>query len=357
MNTIPSTFSEKLPSYTVLGGGDAARISGVSAVVLNRAGRIWKRPVFEELEKCGFDAIVSIEGSQEQYGLEELMAGFPRLMFILVPKDVCTGCKINIAAHEIKSPLFFVLWDDQRLSGIKAERINERLLKTNEELARDFSLGRASGKERPYKRFCTVPLIQNNELQAIPTMNVPVQTRKSFECSPFTAEKDDFPTLYPYDAAGVYDRARFIELGGFDTAITNPYWQTMDMGMRAWLWGEEIRCDKPIRLRIDGTGAREEASADESYRRFYLKNLAPAYRAVRPLAAAMRGTERPPSAKGGAEASLPLVRFIPFMVRSRMGFSPAWRLFSAIRAWVKENKNRFQTDSRSLIRRWQEFLR
>ena len=350
MNTIPSTFSEKLPSYTVLGGGSESGgggeftpISGVSVVVLNRSGRIWKRSVFEELEKCGFDAIVSIEGSQEQYGLEELIAGFPRLMFILVPKDACTGCKINIAAHEVKSPLFFVLWDDQRISGIKAERINDRLLKTNEELARDFSLHRISGKERPYKRFCTVPLIQNNELQAIPTMNIPIQTRKSFECSPFIAEHDDFPTLYPYDAAGVYDRARFIELGGFDTAITNPYWQYMDMGMRAWLWGEEIRCDKPIRLRTDGTGSREEASADESYRRFYLKNLAPVYRT---------GT----AAISSAEASLPLIRFIPFMLKSGMGFSPAWRLFSAIRDWVKEHKNRFQTDSRSLIRRWQEFL-
>ncbi|MDR2601783.1 MAG: hypothetical protein LBC53_04945 [Spirochaetaceae bacterium] len=326
MNTTLSTFSENFPPYTVLGGG-AGGSSGVSAVLLNRSPRIGRKSVFEDLEKCGFDGIVSLEGSEERYGLEELSASFPKVKFILPQKETSTGCKINIAANEIKSPLFFVLWDDMRLSGIKAERINGRLLKTKEELS-----GK-SGGDYWYKRVCTVPLIQNKDLRTLPTIAFPIFSSKNFDCSQLTPESGDFPTVYPYDGVGVYDRLRFIGLGGFDLEIENPYWQMIDFGMRAWMWGEEILCDKLIRIRFAGNPLQERASADESYMRFYLKTIAP-------------------KCSGEGKAFLPIWRFFPFVLRNRVQLSLAWKLFLEARLWASGNSKRFRRDCRSVVKNW-----
>ncbi|MDR2521656.1 MAG: hypothetical protein LBC72_03765 [Spirochaetaceae bacterium] len=330
MNTIPSTFSEKFPPYTVLGEGIRANTSGVAAVLLNRAGRIGRRTVFEELSKYGFETIVSVEGAEEHYGLEELAGRFENVVFILLQKPASTGCKINIAAHEVKSPLFFVVWDDMRLSGINAERISSRLLVPAD--------GNACGIAG-YKRLCTVPLVHYKaDGRPIPTMNVPHAFKKTFESSFTTPDADDFPTLYPYDAAGIYDRARFIALGGFDPAMDNPYWQYLDFGLRAWLWGEEIRCDRPVRLRYEGGHPAEQAAADDSYRRFFLKNLA----AV--------------SVPKDGGAHLPLRRFPAFAVKSTLTPAAAFRLFLEIRRWVRENSGRFRFTVRDVLNVWREFL-
>ncbi|MDR0551828.1 MAG: hypothetical protein LBG72_07400 [Spirochaetaceae bacterium] len=395
MNTIPSTFSGRLPPYTVVGAEADKNLSGVSAVVLPRRGRMGRRAFFEELEKCGFDLIVSVEnstgGGAVAGGVEELYALSGAARFLLIDEKVSVGAKINAAASEVKSPLFFVLWDDQRISGIKAERIHERLkigLKppANAAPQNEMPVSQAAAPDifsSAYKRLCTVPVMQNQALETVPTMNVPVAAadfaskktsffstnasskksagktgffrgKNTFECVPILPEYDEFPTLYPFDAAGVYDRARFIRLGGFDDALDSPYWQYLDLGLRAWLWGEEIRCDKPLRLSVEGQIHREDTTADASYRRFFLKNLAPVFRrsekkiTLETIAAASEGIVSE-STDGGV---LPLVYFFPFALKSGMGIKTSWRLFSGIRHWVKDNSSRFVTDSRTLFRNW-----
>jgi hypothetical protein len=72
MNTIPTTFNAALPSYTAVGGNGRRASTGLSAVVLNRGGRYDRFGLFDELEKAGFDYVISIEGEQKRYDLEEL---------------------------------------------------------------------------------------------------------------------------------------------------------------------------------------------------------------------------------------------------------------------------------------------
>ncbi|MDR3324522.1 MAG: hypothetical protein LBS82_00845, partial [Spirochaetaceae bacterium] len=292
MNTTRTTFNDgesrrrrraalsdnPLPAYTVVGGKERGGDTGLSAILLNRGSRYPRRSLFAELEKAGFDAIVSIELSVETYDLDALSTQFPSVTFILLPGSLNVGCQINIAASEVKGPLFFVLWNDLKfLYGGCAAKIVERLLVPFDKAAEGAAYGGAA-KTRMFKRFCTVPVFQNPDFEALPTASNPVLIKKTLELAPSTPEKEDAPTLYPYDAVGVYDKQRFLELGGFDRGMRNEYWQLLDLGFRAWLWGEEIRCTQFIRLRHEGPIKIEDSSADESKRRFTLKNLSPVLR-------------------------------------------------------------------------------
>jgi hypothetical protein len=142
------------------------------------------------------------------------------------------------------------------------------------------------------------------------------------------------PSLYPFDGVGLYDRDRFVRLGGFDGAIQNPYWQLMDFGCRAHLWGEEIRCTQLIRLSYDGEAIPEDTTADAGYRRFYLRNLAPVFR--------------------NDKAHLPLRLFPGYLFKTGEAPSTAWGEFSENRRWVGANSSRFQRDAHILTGLWEQ---
>ncbi|MCL2130206.1 MAG: hypothetical protein FWH35_07630 [Treponema sp.] len=345
MNTTLSTFRNTLPSYTAVGGNERRSSTGLSAVVLNRGGRYPRYTLFEDLEKAGFDYIISMEGSSSRYDLEALSNDFPFVRFILLKDTVSHGEEINLAALELSSPLFFVLWNDLRIlrSG-GADRMAERLLS---------AVGDA-GNKNVYKRLCTTPLIQDGRSETMPTLIVPAllpegnspakagQKENRFAYNPKTVVKtirfvslgEGLPSLYPFDGIGIYDRERFVRLGGFDPSIKKFYWQLMDFGFRSNLWGEEIAVTQKIKLSYEGAFPEEDVTADESCFRFFLKNLTPVFR--------------------GDYAHIPLGRF-PGYLKKRGSLSAAWEEFSAARDWVKANKYRFTSDARTLADRWVNF--
>jgi len=318
MNTIPTTFNENLPSYTAVGGNERRASTGLSAVILNRGGRYPRHSFFEELEKLGFDNVLSIENSSVRYDLESLSSGFPFVRFILPQEHLSRGEEINLAASELSCPLFFVLWNDLRfLRSGGAERMAERLL------------AGAHGEKNIYKRLCTTPLIQDARSETMPTLIVPAlvpekKTEKVIKTIPFVPRKEGQLTLYPFDGIGIYDRERFIRLSGFDPYIKNSYWQLMDFGFRSSLWGEEIASTSLIKLSYDGLVPEEDSTADEGFLRFFLKNLAPVFK--------------------GDHAHIPLRRF-PGYLKRRGGLLAAWDEFSSARAWVKTNRFRFSSDA------------
>jgi hypothetical protein len=315
-----------MTSYTAVGGAERNASTGLSAILLNRGGRYPRRTLFQELEKIGFDYIISMEGSPEHYDLEELSGRFPSVRFILLKETITTGEQINLAVSELSSPLFFVLWNDLRLlHGGGAAKITSRI-------AADPAEGEGRGDAPPYRRLCTVPVIQNSRYETLPTMISPAFSRRTLKTLPFAPLREGAPTLYPFDGVGIYDRERFVRLGGFDGTLKNLHWQLMDFGFRAYLWGEEIRCTQLVRLCYDGEVPAEDSTAEASYRRFYLKNLAPVFR--------------------GDSAHIPLRRFPGYFART--GFDPfaAWEDFSAARKWVRTNRYRFRTDAQIITDRW-----
>jgi hypothetical protein len=326
MNTIPTIFKDALPSYTAVGGSARGNATGVSAILLNRGGRYPRRTLFTELEKAGFDYVVSLEGPQDRYDLEELCCRFSFVRFIILKENISLGEQINLAVSEIESPLFLALWNDLRiLYGASAEKIASWFL-----------------QEGGGKRFCTVPVIQAPRSGTLPTLTAPALYRsrlpwksreavKSLRFPPLTEAQ---PTLYPFDGVGLYDRERFVRLGGFDRSMANPHWQLMDLGFRAHLWGEEIRSTQLIRLSYDGEPFPEDTTTDAGYRRFYLRNLAPVFRKD--------------------AAHIPLSLFASYYCRTGGGPVAAWKEFTENRLWVRDNARRFKQDARSLATLWKQ---
>jgi hypothetical protein len=326
MSTIPTIFNETLPSYTAVGGKERFASTGISAVLLNRSGRYPRRTFFQELEKTGFDYVISIESSPERYDMEELSGRFPYVRFILLRREISLGEQINLAASELDSPLFFVLWNDLKIfAGGGSRRMAERLSGGQEEPKE------AEEKKRPFKRLCTVPVIQNSRFEIIPTVIAPMVFRKKVRTT-FFPPGEGLPSLYPFDGVGIYDRDRFIQLGGFDSTLKNTHWQFMDFGFRAHLWGEEISLTQQIRLSYDGEIPAEDNTTEASYRRFYLKNLAPVFR--------------------GDYAHLPLRRFPGYLFRSGEDPFAAWEDFSESRRWVRTNRFRWRCDAHTITERW-----
>ncbi|MDR2900877.1 MAG: hypothetical protein LBV20_05105 [Treponema sp.] len=329
MNIIPTIFNHALPSYTVVGGIQKAGSTGLSAILLNRGGRYPRRTLFQELEKSGFDYIVSIEGLEERYDVEDLSSRFPSVKFILLKQALSIGEQINLAVSEIPSPLFFVLWNDIRiLHGGGAAKIAERMLRDEHDL---FS---AEHNQSAYKRLCTVPVIQNSQFETLPTCMSPAFYKKSLKTVPSSTSKEGGISLYPFDGVGIYDRERFIQLGGFDPTLSAPHWQLMDFGFRSWLWGETIASTQLVRMSYDGDIPSEDSTAEESYKRFYLKNIAPVFR--------------------GDLAHIPLRRYLSYVRKSGDGVFEAWEDFSAAREWVEINQYRFKSDAQTLIEHWEK---
>jgi hypothetical protein len=294
-------------------------------VLLNRGGRYPRRTLFQELEKTGFDYIISIEQT-ERYDIEELSARFPFVRFILLKEAISPGEQINLAVSELSSPLFFVLWNDLRIlhSG-GAARMADRLYCSTEDIR--------SGKTGPNKRLCTTPVIQNSRFETLPTQIAPALYRGAVKPVFFATQREGTPTLYPFDGVGIYDRDRFIKLGGFDNGLKNPYWQLMDFGFRSYLWGEEILSTQHVRLSYNGEIPLSDSTAGENYRRFYLKNLAPVFR--------------------GDRAEIPFRRFLPYLARSGKDPFLTWADFAEGRSWVRTNRHRFRKDARALVELWE----
>jgi hypothetical protein len=328
MNTIPSIFNEKIIPYTAVGGKERIASTGISAVILNRQGFFQRRSFFQELEKTGFDNVFSIETAAPHYDIEELSSRFPFVRFILPENEINLGEQINLAASEIESPLFFVLRSDMKIvAGGTARRMAERLSVSQEEIDEN-------GEKRPgFKRLCTVPVLVNSNYEVFPSLVSPVTHRRKMKTVFFEPHAEGDLSLYPFDGIGIYDRRRFINMGGYDTTLKNIHWQLMDFGFRAFLWGEEIALNLQLKLSCDAGIPVENYTVEDSYRRFYLKNLAPVFRSD--------------------YAHLPLYRFLSFFGKSGGDIFSAWDEFSESRKWVTKNKFRWRCDARDVTKRWE----
>jgi len=325
MNIIPTIFNEIITPYTAVGGKERIASTGISAVVLNPPG-LPRRAFFQELEKTGFDNIISIESCVPHYDIEELSGRFPFVRFILPEKELNFGEQINLAASEIESPLFFVLRSDMKIiAGGTARRMAERLSASQDETDnKEINTG--------FKRLCTIPLIMNSNYEALPSLIAPMTKNRKIRTFFLDGQNEGDLSLYPFDGIGIYDRQRFINSGGFDTTLKQTHWQLMDFGFRAHLWGEEISLNLHFKLAYENELPLEDYSQGESYKRFYLKNIAPVFR--------------------NDHAHLPLYRFPGFLLKSGEDIISARNEFKEVRKWVTINKYRWKSDARAVINKW-----
>jgi hypothetical protein len=287
----------------------------VSLVILDRGPRLFRGETLRDFDRLGFDSIICVEESGELLDIEAQCQRFPRLRFLLLEAVVDPGTRINLAIRESQSPFVFVLWNDMSLStaGLSG-RFFERLIEQNQ--------------------LCTAPFLTTGKGVVMPTAATPALHRANLKILPLVAARDGSKSLYPFDYCGIYSREKFILLGGFDGRLASPWWQRLDLGFRAWLWGEEIRLSQALRVAYEDEPPTEDSTVDEDYKWFWLKNLAPQFR--------------------GDSAALPGYRFSGYLASRRWHLLKAWKEFRAAREWIGLNRFRFRSDASSLVDLWED---
>lgn len=320
-NIIPTTFNERKVSHTIIGGMQYRgqnRVEDFCVIVLNR-GRKYYRPLFfEQLLAEGFTSVISIESDADTGNdMESLTGKYPQVRFLFPQEKLTIGEMINLGFAETTAPYIMVIWNDAHIpSGSFTERLLEKVKQEH--------------------LFCAAPVLANARGEAVPNQIVPGLNGNRFSTEQLPCIKNKTATIYPYDFMGIYSRNRCMQLGGFDYTIQNPYWQNLDLGFRAYLWGESIRILTSFRIHYEGEPPPENISVDDSYRQFYLKNLAPE--------------------RADGEAVIPFKLFLSYLHNSGLNPLHAWQHFSAARRWTELNKARFKTTARALIEHWEPFI-
>jgi len=318
MSTIPTTSKTLRIPYTIVGGGKIDRSLRVnpplSILLLHRGSRPYRQEFFKELVQVGNIEVISIEPKTSTYDIDALSLKYPQIKFLLLHEQVSRGEQINIGMKESESDFVLVLWSDMKISSPLSPQLLHRLVSS--------------------ERLCTVPVLQNTKLETVPSVMIPAFQRRLLKVIPLPPRKNGVKTIFPFDYCGLYNKERFLLTGGYDFMIHNPYWQKMDFGFRAHMWGERIECETGFRIRYLSPEPSEDTTADESYRQFFLKNLT-----VRFV---------------GDRGEIPWRRFLPYYLRSGSPIFTAYREFKKVRQWAQLNKYRFSRDAREVTELWEE---
>jgi hypothetical protein len=283
----------------------------LTMLILSRGDRLYRAELLRDLEARGVGEILWIESDAPSPDVESLAHDFPDVRFLLLKAPCTIGERVNIGIGESRAPLVLVLWSDTRLESLAS---------------RSFDVLERSGV------LCTVPLALTPQHERIPTLQTPLLKRRRFLVSFRVPQAEGEATLFPFDFCGIYNRQRFEQTGGFDPHIANPYWQKLDFGMRAHLWGERLLGSLSTSLLYTGSPPEEETTPDEGYKLFWLKNLAVRVR--------------------GEVGVIPGRRALEYMTRSDTGPLFAIKEFRAVRAWVRTHRVRFRRDVKDLIAHW-----
>lgn len=313
MNTTVS-ISNMESSYTVVGsdGIETRPFDGITIVLLSRGGRPFRKDQIHKLVSLNVSEIISVESSGSD--MDQLSKSIPQLKCIIISNEKSVGEKINIAVRESSGSHVLVMWDDMDLQIIG-------------------KTGRLFAMAAEQQVLCSIPVLMNSRKESIPIRLAPMFSGHKLEIVPLGSVKNETPTLYPFDYCGIYNRKKFLLTNGFDTEITSPYWQKLDFGFRAFLWGEKILCYTGIKIAYQNEIPNEDASISNSYKRFFLKNLALVYK--------------------GDSCHLSLISIIRFHLKSGMSLFNSIADYKSTRKWVKDNKYRFRMDPYSLTELWE----
>ncbi len=317
MNSIPLTFDEHQIKRTVIGGSNL-NISdslNISVILLNTSGSHLKTHIFENLLECKFQSIVSIEHDSDNFSLDDMSKRFPSIKFIIPLEKTSDGELINLAMSEVQSDYVLVLRDSLNIP------VSTILPHLAENLTQNGT-------------YCIVPRLFDAAKNEIPCSFKPVYGKGRFLIESSTAISDGAKTLYPFDYVALYNRTKFIQLGGFDWTITSPYWQILDLSLRSWLFGEKTRLTSKLQFNYIEEPPVEDRTFTLSYLRYYLKNELPIIRF--------------------GHGYIKKASFLSFFFRSSCGALEAWRQYSAARTWVEKNKYKFTIDLQQLIESWDE---
>lgn len=118
------------------------------------------------------------------------------------------------------------------------------------------------------------PIIFNMDKELIPTVRIPKLSAN--EVDPLSAMPgyETETTLYPFLGLGLYNRALFQRIRGYDEEIYGAYWQALDFGIRCWLYGHPILSVNELAFIFDKKhSVIEDRTENTGIGRFYAKAL------------------------------------------------------------------------------------
>lgn len=300
---------------TIFGGKESTPDvkMGISVILLNKSWSNYRVKMIENLMRCGFSQIVSIETDPENYNIEDFSHRFPFVKFIFPLEKTTDGELINIGMSEVNTDYVLVLRDSLDFSTeIISPTLASRLTENGD--------------------YCISPRLVSKNDVAFPVLFSPVVHKGKLEIESTSVVNDGLHNLFPLDYIGLYNRKKFIELGGFDYTLRESYWQNLDMAFRAWLWGEKTVFSTAFSLSYSDEVPLLDSTPSQYSNRFYLKNLVPRYDADHGI--------------------ISRASFFVFFRHSSCGLFEALAQFKEARCWVSENKYRYKRDVVDLVENW-----
>jgi len=187
--------------------------------------------------------------------ITELRMSFPSISFIVFTQPVSVANMINVMANECFTTYFFVTRSDTQVIHFDFESILMQFRKID-------------------KPALLAPVLLNKADEHIPVVQVPRIEKHIIDPLSFFSTKEKESTLYPYLGLGVYERALFQRLRGFDEQIVGEYWQFLDFGIRCWLFGYSVFTYSQLSLKFPFRQLIiENRSETESIKRVLTKAL------------------------------------------------------------------------------------
>ena len=202
-----------------------------------------------------FNYCLHVVSQSERFPIDEMQSKYPEVTFIIFPKAPSLAERVNALADVCMTTYFLTMRSDTNLMSFDWKPM-EALLKQDDHPA------------------LISPWIFNKSNEVIPILRAPHMSGKEVDPLSFMPSKECHPNLYPFLGIGLYDRALFQRLRGYDEAISGAYWQTLDFGVRCWLYGYPVYTMSEMAvLFYSKQFLIEDRTEQQGFERFYSKAL------------------------------------------------------------------------------------
>ena len=202
-----------------------------------------------------FNYCLHVVSQSERFPVDEMQARYPDVTFIVFPKAPSLAERVNALADVCMTTYFLTMRSDTNLMNFDWKPIEAKM----------------KAEDHP-AMIC--PWIFNKSNEEIPTLRAPHMRGKEVEPLSFMPSAKCHENLYPFLGIGLYDRALFQRLRGYDEEISGAYWQTLDFGVRCWLYGYPVYTMSDIAvLFYSKQFLIEDRSEQQGFERFYSKAL------------------------------------------------------------------------------------
>lgn len=202
-----------------------------------------------------FNYCLHVVSQSERFPVDEMQARYPDVTFIVFPKAPSLAERVNALADVCMTTYFLTMRSDTNLMNFDWKPIEAKM----------------KAEDHP---AMISPWIFNKSNEEIPTLRAPHMRGKEVEPLSFMPSAKCHENLYPFLGIGLYDRALFQRLRGYDEEISGAFWQTLDFGVRCWLYGYPVYTMSDIAvLFYSKQFLIEDRSEQQGFERFYSKAL------------------------------------------------------------------------------------